>query len=260
MKNKLNNLIRDQAFLTNYFVSAMFLTIILISFSRSFWVGMIAGVLTVMIMIITVGRKNLTNSKTTINNLLKTGTILFLLLLSSLIIIFCLVKFPYPKPVGGFDTTNLFSERATQTDESAIGSRWALLPILWSKISDAPIQGKGFGTTVTYKSQDPRVLMLNTGGTYTTYAFEWGWLDIWLKLGIIGLLSYLFLLARISFYAFKAPASDDQRYLKYGLLTGLIILTVVNFFSPYLNHPLGLGLVIMIYSMLIIPVENNKKI
>ena len=54
--------------------------------------------------------------------------------------------------------------------------------------------GRGFGATVTYQTRDPRILADNGSGEYTTYAFEWGWLDIWLKLGIFGLAAYFLLI------------------------------------------------------------------
>ena len=62
------------------------------------------------------------------------------------------------------------------------------------EISQEPFFGQGYGATVTYLSQDPRVLENNPSGLYTTYAFEWGYLDIWLKLGIGGIIAYLLLL------------------------------------------------------------------
>ncbi len=109
--------------------------------------------------------------------------------------------------------------------------------------------GSGFGATVTYQSSDPRLVAASANGLYTTYAFEWGWLDVWLKLGIFGLLAYLALFAKIIFNGLKIGG-----YLSLSLATGLAVLIAVNIFSPYLNHPLGIGYLILAAAM----IENLK--
>jgi O-antigen ligase len=137
----------------------------------------------------------------------------------------------------------LFSERATELDEAAISSRWELLPKLWQKITEAPILGKGFGTTVTYQSRDPRQLASPGQGIYTTYTFEWGWFDIWLKLGFFGMLAYLALLIKFIAETFKNSKNNPSLFVGLGIC--LIVLAIVNFFTPYLNHPLGIGFILI---------------
>ncbi|HMB66045.1 MAG TPA: hypothetical protein VKO42_04160, partial [Patescibacteria group bacterium] len=119
-------------------------------------------------------------------------------------------------------------------------SRWNLLPKLWSEIKETPILGRGFGTTITYRSNDPRVLESTADGQYTTYAFEWGWLDIWLKLGFFGLFCYIFLIGKI---ILDGLTNKDlfRSALINGVIVSLAVIAVINFFTPYLNHPLGLG-------------------
>src|SRR5690606_26879171 len=56
-----------------------------------------------------------------------------------------------------------------------------------------PILGSGYGTTVTYETSDPRLLS-TIGSSYTTYAFEWGYHDIWLKIGVVGASVYAWFL------------------------------------------------------------------
>lgn len=228
------------------------LSVILISFSRSFWIGLAVGLLIywlVNLLVYRIGWK-----KFFINN----GILLFSAILS-IGIIAAVVKFPYPKPIGGFSTTDLLSERAGQiTGEAGASSRWSLLPELWNEIKRAPILGQGFGATVTYKSSDPRVLQYSAGGEYTTYAFEWGWLDIWLKLGLFGAIFYLILIGKIcidGLYLMQRSKCKDQNdnvkckiYL--GLIIGLIVTATVSFFSPYMNHPLGIGYLILASAIL----------
>jgi O-antigen ligase len=163
------------------------------------------------------------------------------------------VKLPWPDPLGGFSTAELLSERAAKfTGEAGASSRWALWPELIKEIKAAPIFGQGFGATVTYISSDPRVLSESPTGEYTTFAFEWGWLDIWLKIGLFGLAAYLALMSKIIYAGLKAIgrldfliAPNTAALLVPALIFGLAALSAVNFFSPYFNHPLGIGFLII---------------
>ncbi|MFH1583392.1 MAG: O-antigen ligase family protein [Candidatus Falkowbacteria bacterium] len=235
----LKNLNEKQSILNkqNYILvgfSALLLSIIIISFSRSFWLGLAAGGIFILL---TAAFKLKIDLKKFIAFSLSAMIVLAL----SLALTFLAIKFPYPAPSGDFDATNLLSGRATQiTNEAGSSSRWQLLPELWQKIKLGPILGQGFGATVTYKSNDPRVLAINSGGEYTTYAFEWGWLDVWLKLGIWGLSAYLVLFIKIISGGFKIGS-----YYSLSLAAGLIVILAVNIFSPYANHPLGIGYIII---------------
>ncbi|MFA4941765.1 MAG: O-antigen ligase family protein [Patescibacteria group bacterium] len=230
MAESIKNKNKKNLYLQFSFVS-IFLAVILLSFSRSFWVGLAAGLFTCFLIILKTSGLKIT---------LKTFLFLPLALMISAILIFIAVKFPYPRPLGGFDTAALFSDRVSQTDEAAISSRWQLLPPLREAIREDFISGKGFGASITYESKDPRVLESSADGQYTTYAFEWGWLDIWLKLGFFGLISYIVLMGKIIYDGLKIKES-----LSFGLAVGLLVLAAVSFFSPYTNHPLGIGYLII---------------
>ncbi|MDD4901151.1 MAG: O-antigen ligase family protein [Patescibacteria group bacterium] len=220
-------------------LATLCLTALIISFSRSFWIGLAAGGLTVWSLALGKLRTNL--KQFFIFNALA----LFCLLLS-FIMILAVIKFPWPEPYGGFNPADLLSQRATQlTGEAGASSRWQLLPELWQKIMAAPLLGKGFGATVTYKTNDPRILAQSPDGLYTTYAFEWGWLDIWLKLGMFGLIAYLALLIKIIKDGLKINS-----FFSLSIITGLIVLMAVNIFSPYVNHPLGIGYIIVAMAMM----------
>lgn len=232
-KNKLNK--KNFIF---YLLSFSFLiSIVLISFSRSFWVGIIIGLLFYGFIVL-----RFYNWKV----FLKANGILLISGIISILFIASIVKFPFPSPIGDFNTTELLSKRATQiNNEAGVSSRWSLLPVLWKEIKKAPILGKGFGTTLTYKSNDPRILQSNLTGEYTTYAFEWGWLDVWLKLGIFGLLSYLALIFKMIYDGLRS-----KEKILYGMAIGLFVIFSVNIFSPYMNHPLGIGYLLIFIVML----------
>ena len=127
--------------------------------------------------------------------------------------------------------------------EAAGGARLLLLPILLDRIIEAPAVGYGFGKTVSYDSFLPdRVKPENPAGTITSYAFEWGYLDTALKVGFLGLLVYLIFIARIFRIGIQNVKFKMQNL---GILSGLVALTVLNVTTPYLNHPLGIGYLIL---------------
>lgn len=161
--------------------------------------------------------------------------------------IFLIVVFPIPR-AGSFSLDS-FTNRLS-SGEAAVASRWSLLPVLVKEIKQSPIIGQGFGHSVSYKSSDPRVLADNPSGEYTTYAFEWGYLALWLKLGILGLISYLWLLGKNVLIGFKQ---------KNFLFLSLILVGLVQIFTPYLDHPLGIALVVVIIVLTesCLKLENN---
>lgn len=233
-----NNAFNNKRNLLILFLSFFSLTTILIGFSRTFWVGLVVGLLGLYSYFIT--------KKAKLKELAGFTGVLLGVGVLSVGLVALLVKFPYPDPLGGFNTTDLFSERASQfSGEAGVSSRWALLPNLAEEIKDAPILGKGFGSTVTYISSDPRILSANPSGEYTTYAFEWGWFDIWLKLGLLGFLAYVFLIFRV----FVSGLQPNNLVIT-GFAFGLLVLSAVNFFSPYSNHPLGIGFLVVISVMI----------
>ena len=207
----------------------------------------------------------------------------------ALAMIMAVVYFPIPKSIG-VDLVSVLSNRLTDVSEAAVRSRWDLLPPLWKAVQKHLILGSGFGTTVTYKSSDPRALEISPNGMFTTYSFEWGYFDLWLKLGLFGLVAYLSLLVSIfckvwlvisnfklqiakQIYPFGASPEgtfsvpegrenpNNQKLelinpstyqpVNFGLILGLFVLVVVHFFSPYLNHPLGIVYVLLVWSVMV---------
>lgn len=123
--------------------------------------------------------------------------------------------------------------RTNITTEPAAASRWSLLPVLWDAIKKQPILGYGFGSKLTYETKDPKLIREFGSSQFTTFAFEWGYLEQWFKMGILGLGALLALLVVLF------------RRTRGGLRAALVALAVVHVFSPYLNHPLGLGFLIL---------------
>jgi O-antigen ligase len=66
-------------------------------------------------------------------------------------------------------------------------------------------------------------------------------LDLWLKTGIVGV-GVLGLFLATLFYNLFRSYQKTYDYLPHAFLLLLPSLAVVHFFTPYLNHPLGLSL------------------
>jgi len=219
--------------------SALFLAVIIISLSRSFWFGLGIGLFIILLILLRWLRPS-------INQVFKGALYLIAIGLTTIIILFVTLEFPFPKPLFSFNAS-LLSDRAS-TNDAAADSRWALLPIMNQAIFEQPVFGFGLGKTLTYKTSDPRVVKSSTNGKYTTNAFEWGWLDLWLKLGIFGIIAYLWLLLAIAKQAIlKIKTNPGQSLACIGAILALVAL---NVFTPYLNHPLGFAYLAIIMIVL----------
>ncbi|MDP2812644.1 MAG: O-antigen ligase family protein, partial [bacterium] len=210
----------------------LFLTFIssalLISLSRSLWLG---GGLAFIFLLINI----IIYSKRMLWTLLIFS---FALLISSVIIIELAYNLPH------YNSFNIFSYRSADTSEAAANSRLDLLRPLWQAIQERPVLGWGFGKELTYQSSDPRIKNdLNPEGWYTSYSFEWGWLDMWLKAGILMVLAFVSWLALIFRRGYNVFKEDKARVL--FLLCSVLALIIIHIFSPYINHPLGLGLLML---------------
>ncbi|MBP9869244.1 O-antigen ligase family protein [Patescibacteria group bacterium] len=203
---------------------------LMIGLSRSLWIGLAFGGLVLLGLVWkTQGKKEI---------LPVFGRGIFAVLVAG-IIIGQLISFPLPRIEAGSLKT-LFGSRVG-TGDAAAESRWNLLPILVNKIKEAPILGSGFGASVTYASKDPRILAQNPNGMYTTYAFEWGWLEHWIKFGILGIPIMLWVLISLGRRVWISEAPLNFRIAFVATFVGLAALHV---FTPYLNHPLGFGVLL----------------
>ncbi len=224
---------------------------LIISFSRSYWLSFILTLLTFLIFL-------KIKEKFSFFEIFKKFLIILFVLLISFFFIWLSLKLP-PKVV--IDFGSLIGKRM-ELEEPAASSRILQLPSLLNSILKKPFFGSGFGKTVTYFSNDPRIL-----GYYTTYAFEWGYLDLWLKIGLVGLFIFLFLIWKIFKSGWKAiekiPLTSEKNKFKksliLGLLFGLIALVVTHFTSPYLNHPLGIGYLILCVIIFNQKIDNLKR-
>jgi len=215
-----------------WLVGFISLLVIILSYSRSFWLGTALALLVIAVYLLLT--RQYTRKKIFVG-------ILSLILGVAVAVMTIQIIVNFPAPYIEPDTGNLISGRIKGAiTEAAGGSRLALFKPLRDEIASAWVLGKGFGATVTYFSKDPRVVASSPGGTgeYTTYAFEWGYLDMWLKLGIVGLVIYVYLLYHLYHRGLK-----NQNTLPF--IAGVLPLLFTHLTTPYLNHPLGIGVIVL---------------
>lgn len=214
--------------------TAVALCALVLSLSRSFWLGMaVALTFTVPAFL----RVRLLSWKE-LGGYFARG---FGMLFAAIALIGFLAFFPFPQRSSGLAALGAFGSRLLDGGDAAVSSRWNMLPPIREAIRKHPILGSGFGSTITYASDDPRVISLHPGGVLTTPSIEWQYLEIWMKMGLFGLLSVLWLWWRLGRFAWRAlrQASPGDALLAAGLFQAFLAFILANVFTPYLNHPLG---------------------
>jgi len=193
----------------------------MVSLSRSFWLGLIGLGLALVVMIWR--NKSWKSSRRLL--------IILPIIVSSWMLMNWAINWPYIlKPVGrsGTGDTLIARLQSDTTYQAATARKNQIQPLLRS-ISTHPIIGQGFGTEVKFFSTDPRI-----NGWRQTTAFELGYLDLWLDLGLVGLgLVGWWLIVLV-----KKLWSTKWSWWWIPSIAGLL---VINLTTPYLNHPLGLG-------------------
>lgn len=213
---------------------------ILASLSRSFWMGCaVAFVLLFGVAVVT---------RPVIKTLIKRHVQLGLMTLCAIIVLIVAVIVP-PRP--NLSDSSFYKSQSDNTREVAVSSRWNLLGPMVQEIKANPILGSGFGETVTFISDDPRLRAVNPTGEVTAYRFEWGYHDLWLKMGILGLFGFGWLFVTIMAVTIESiQRRDAQMWLTVGLAAGTVMIFITQIFSPYLNYPLGLGYLIFMLPFL----------
>lgn len=209
---------------------ALLSSAIYISLSRSFWLGIFVGFL-IMIVNLFIYKRD----KLSIKWLLNLGLV-------AIAAVF-LVQVFYNLPQ--YKSLNIFTQRSVDSSEAAASTRVELWTPMWENIFDSPIIGHGFGKEISYRSSDPRIKNeANPEGWHTSYAFEWGFLDQLVKGGIILLtifITWIGILYRRLYQNIK-----ENYILSMVFISSLTSLLIIHIFTPYINHPLGLSLMMLI--------------
>ncbi len=218
------------------------MSVVFMSYSRSFWFAAVVATAMTSVLLMIDGR-----SWKRLRALLLTGVLFGLSAIAGYGILLGVVNLEIPGyPKSG--AYNLLTDRlGNVSGESAAASRWQQLPPLKAAILEHPVLGSGLGRTVTYISNDPRVRQQSPDGTYTTYAFEWGYLDFLLKFGGLLCLVVLGILGSIARDIWQYRNND---IVLQAVAVGFVAVAAVHVFTPYLNHPLGFGYGILLLSLL----------
>ena len=135
----------------------------------------------------------------------------------------------------GWDLLGLrFGSIARPVLEESAGTRAALLRPIWEMIKIHPIIGTGLGAALTFTHP-------TTGEILTTRHFDWGYLELWAELGLVGIILFMTLLARVGKVLIeKIRQTSDYHNFYVGLLGALVALAVMNVTAPVLFHVLGI--------------------
>lgn len=203
-------------------------TVVVTSLSRSFWAGAIVG----LIVLGAVFKKYYGWSWWRLGKLY--GAIILALVAE--VVFLQVITGNFPTPAFNNRLTNFLVEPASV-------SRLAQLKPLWQGIKEHWLTGSGFGRQLTYVSADPR---LSARGFVSTAAFELGWLDTWLDIGLLGLIALGWWLWLIISTAWRLANTHSGAII----VVLMVAIITVHFFSPYLNHPLGLAALIFLTALL----------
>ena len=141
--------------------------------------------------------------------------------------------------------------------ETSSLARMAILPGLINMIKQSPIFGQGLGATVDYTD-------LLTGQDKTTFHLDWGYLEIWVELGLFGLIAYILVLLSIFYQGWQTIKKLEEhvfvKRLVIGLLAGLASLTVASLTGPFLFHPIGIFYLVLTAVIIISIKEDDFKV
>jgi len=219
-----------------FFLAFLSSLVLVINFSRAYFLGILFGLLFIL-----AGVK------------FKKWLLFSLLVVFVLVFEFGLINFF----INQNPNVGYFQERmksiTTPEQELSAQTRLNILPSLVDKIKVNPFFGSGLGSTVSY-------LNPLTQKKDLTFHVDWGYLEIWLENGFLGLVLYSFLLFLVLFQGRKlflrAPQNSFSQRFLLGLSSGLIALMVATLTGPYLFHALG---ILYLVSVIVIYNYYEKK-
>lgn len=215
---------------------------IIASLSRTFWLALAVAVIPVVVYFF--WKKGWKHVLSRIPGLTLTK-------IASIALLWILVAVPIFQTAG----TNIFGEllrdRATGTDDIALDSRRQLLDPMLTAVAEAPVAGHGLGKNVTYVTADQRYIDNHGTNVVSTYAFEWGWVDFLVKFGVVGTFILLTIFYLIGTDLWKAAHKHKaQAWIYIPLLGSFLALLIAHAFSPYLNHPIGWGMLAILVALI----------
>lgn len=196
---------------------------LLINFSRAYFLGILAGLFLL--------KKGLAWKRWILG---------FLIVLLVLILQFNLIYYIVTGQWSGLDfLTGRLGTMVSPESELSSRTRLVLLPLVLERIKSQPVMPNGLGQRITFINPlDNRLA--------TTFHLDWGYLEIWLELGLIGLILFAGIFLVIFSKAWKKlnnfKKQNDHFWIAFtrGALMGLLGLIIATLTGPFLFHPLGI--------------------
>lgn len=129
-----------------------------------------------------------------------------------------------------------FASIANPDNERSAATRKTLLPPIWEEIKKHPVLGSGLGATISFVDPVSKEIV-------TTRQFDWGYLEIWTELGLLGLVSYLSLIIYLLFHT-TCPARATA-----------VALAFVGLTTPALFHVFGVVIFVFLLTQTKKPVD-----
>ncbi len=213
------------------------LFILVINFSRIYFLGLAAGLLLLAI-------------KNPLKQWLKVSTVTII----AMLIIFSSTYFLASRGTSfGLEVVGLRATGTTQLSSDPSGAiRLKILPDALRQIKEHPWFGSGFGATINYP--DPV-----TKNNVTRTQFDWGYLEMLAELGIVGtFVFFCFFFTVIYSLAKRVYSKKDavDNPLFQGLLAGALSLFVITITTPALFHGFG---ILYIVVMITVPYSLDSR-
>ncbi len=175
---------------------------------------------------------------------------------ASIFVIFCTTSFfasgakTFGLELFGF---RLKTFTAPHIEESTY-TRSALLKPILQKFASHPITGSGLGSTITFTNPISKTQI-------TTPQFDWGYFEIATEFGILGALSYFFIIVYLIYLSilYIKTTTLHPDFLV-GILGGLVALLVSNLTAPALSHVFGIFYITLVLAIVLHSDEMKEKI
>ena len=203
---------------------------LLINFSRAYFLGILAGLI-----ILAKGLK--------FRRWFIFSAIVIVLMVGEFVLIYGLTSGNFSLGLDIFK--NRLETIAGPDQELSSFTRLVILPKILEQIKGNLFFGRGLGSSVSYLNP------LNNQ-METTFHLDWGYLEICLELGLLGLLTYLSILALIFYQGWRLIARFNmlESRAATGLLAGLGSLMVATLTGPFLFHSLGIFYVTLVAAII----------
>lgn len=130
----------------------------------------------------------------------------------------------------------LFTSRAKSVidphSEISGATRMTLLPEIMAQIKKSPLLGSGLGGTVSFTDSTTNIRK-------ETRQFDWGYLELWTEIGLIGLLSLLAIIMYPIFLYGKTKTNRNLDATTTGVVAACAALLCITLTTPALFHVFG---------------------